>query len=250
MVQVWESLTWGCESRRNGPVPSSLLQGVNWLGQRWRAHPCGKDREELVGWPILLLPGPKPRIINWSSQHPLHLWSEGACKRDSPANPKLQDHHDTGQQNIQNESQKRSGIYSVAEPRGLNQTNHSFHWTLASNNTKKEFTARFTMSHCNFYDKIFPSALFFFSFFRFISNLILFWGWGLQRQRVNMKTWEMWSGSRCMMWETQTVNNSKKVKKDERLKKKLPKIIFTQFIELQLRSTNKRGYLRILRNQY
>lgn len=52
------------------------------------------------------------------------------------------------------------------------------------------------------------------------------------------------------MGETQTVNNKKKVKKDERLKKKLPKIIFTPFIELQLRSTNKRGYLRILRNLY
>lgn len=198
MVQVWESLTWGCESRRNGPVPSSLLQGVNWLGQRWRAHPCGKDREELVGWPILLLPGPKPRIINWSSQHPLHLWSEGACKRDSPANPKLQNHYDTGQQNIQNESQKRSGIYSVAEPRGLNQTNHSFHWTLASNNTQKNLLRDSLCHTATSMTRFFLLLFSFFLFFVSSQTLSCFgggackgkgWIWRHEKCEVDRDAW-------------------------------------------------------------
>lgn len=53
--------------QENWPCPCSLLQAGNLPGQCRKVHPGGKDKRELVGWPILSLPGPRTWVLCWST---------------------------------------------------------------------------------------------------------------------------------------------------------------------------------------
>lgn len=52
-------------------------------------------------------------------QHPPHLWSVGTCEDDELIDPKQQDLHDSGQQDIQQEPWWEPLISGIAEAKGL-----------------------------------------------------------------------------------------------------------------------------------
>lgn len=80
--------------------------------QCWRAHYECEDRGELVDWPTLQPPRPRTRAVIWPT--PTSTWSMicWITWRDRPANPKLQELHNTG-------PQWEPIIRDIVEARGL-----------------------------------------------------------------------------------------------------------------------------------
>jgi hypothetical protein len=73
-------------------------------------------------------PGLDPGLWVGPPQQLPNLWSAGEYEGISPADTKMQDSHDTRQQqNILEESQRGSSIDRVAETRALNQTHYNEH---------------------------------------------------------------------------------------------------------------------------
>jgi len=80
-------------------------------------------------------PGQDPGLWVDPPQHLLHLWTVGACEGADPIASKLQDLHDTGQeQDIWEESRGGSCIDSIAQARDIQpvQCSDSLQWTFPS----------------------------------------------------------------------------------------------------------------------
>ena len=96
--------------------------------------------------------------------HPLHSphqWSAGECEGTGPADTTLQDFHNMGQQqDNQEEFQGGASIDNVEKPETSNQTNDSLQWALASKDTGTKGIWVTPVSHYSFHDEISPTFLF------------------------------------------------------------------------------------------
>jgi hypothetical protein len=99
--KVWEQDSWPHHCRDS----TGDLALVTWAQESWQA-------DQLTQLP----PKHKSISLSWSTL----TWSAGACEGAGSTDPKLQDLHDTGQQqDVWEESQWGPSIDSVAEARGL-----------------------------------------------------------------------------------------------------------------------------------
>lgn len=119
-LRAWKLENWPCPlliSSSSELFRAMLESALRWWGQgraSWpAAQPCN-------------YPGPEGGLWVGPPQIP-HLWSVGASKGNGPADPKMQNLHNTGQQQeSQEKSQIGSSTNSVAETReASNQTNDS-----------------------------------------------------------------------------------------------------------------------------
>lgn len=118
---------WEQESSKALAGPASqwgigaVLESRPWRCKCWRA---GKVTSSATT---------QAQIQDSELSHPniyLHLWTARACEGFGTADPKLQDLHDTGQQQeIWEESQWRARIDGIAEARGL----EPYQWPIAMN---------------------------------------------------------------------------------------------------------------------
>jgi hypothetical protein len=109
------------ESRRADSA-SGRWRGQHWvasLGQCWRACPGSPDKGEMMCWPAQLQSRPRSGALHWLTQNLYLLQMVGMRERTSPAVQKLQDVHDTGQQDNWEESRWRPNIDGVTEARDL-----------------------------------------------------------------------------------------------------------------------------------
>lgn len=114
---VLQSWPWRPEHRRASPIPCQMPQEgeldppLAWTKQEsWL---CGAGAGEWAVWITQLQPRP-----TWSIRASTPSMNRWRSWRGRTASPKLQDVHDTGQQDIQEESSWGSTTYGVAEARG------------------------------------------------------------------------------------------------------------------------------------
>lgn len=128
-----------------------------------------------------IIPGSRTTTMSWSSptSNPSHLWFFGEHSGECPADSKWQDLYNTGQQDMQNESQLGSNVNGVAETRDNAQAapRSKAVWT-------KGYIVWLTVSYYSF---SFPFSLLSLSYCHFPFSFILFGAEALQKQRVDKK---------------------------------------------------------------
>jgi hypothetical protein len=137
----------------------------------WGQHCCSADQ-------LRPLSGPGPGLCIGPSQHaPYHWWTVGVHEEAGPTDLKLQDLHDTGQQqDIWDVFWWGSGIASVAEARGLEPDQ----WLIAVNICKQRYIDK--RLYCGTHHDILQLIQCF-----FFSSSFSLGEWGLQGERVGMR---------------------------------------------------------------
>jgi hypothetical protein len=121
----------------------------------WRAaDPGGVSAGELAGDQLSYHPGPDPEL--WVRTH---LWTAGVCEEGGPADPKLQDLHDTKQQqdNLEGALVKIQYWRCTRSLRPqIRPMPDSLQWTFASKDVwTKGYTVWHTVTQCNFHTEMF-----------------------------------------------------------------------------------------------
>ena len=167
--------------------------------------------------------GPDPGFWIGTPQHLTHLWVAGAHERTGPTDPKLQNLHDTGQQqNIREESWWGSSIDGVAETRGQRLQNslmtHSNEHSQIKSRGQKRYSVGHTVTHYSLHNKRLLVLIFFVFVFVFYFRL----GGRIARVEGGHEGTGRWVGLEYLMWNSQGMSkNLKKRKRFPELNKSL-----------------------------